>query len=209
MQPPLLAYIAASSYIPVALIGVVRFRRLEAGMKMIAVLFVFEVTTTGLGRYLGTLLLNNHPLSQFDALFEFVVLILFFVRALPDRASTVLRVTLTVYVTYWILAKLFLESMTSFETYTIPVGNCILLLISIYVLDVLARGDLPLIRSGSAMVALGTAVFSGAGILTHPAGQVALGLPIKFFALVWNINWSLHIVSNFFFGWALAWHPDR
>ena len=135
MKAPIIAYVAASSYLVPTVTGIRHWKKLNNVMKIFVIFFIYAVLHEIVSSILGKMHINNHAIITFYQLVEFECIFYIFFCWSESRAfkNGTLAIGIFFFI-FWTLNKIYFEDVTKFNQ-SIDLLSCLFfLIISIAVL---------------------------------------------------------------------------
>jgi hypothetical protein len=201
MNPPFFAYIAAGTSLLPTIAGIYYWKRLSAHYKILTIYFIYNVADLVIEYLMGRLGIYTQSLINYHDLIELECFIYFYYKWSELKTLRVgIKYTAFSYLFFWIGAKVYLADPGKLDSLIVIVSSIILVLISIGVLYEMIKFQTVLFYQSS-IFWIGTSIFiyfSGTVILfAYTSTIITMG--ITDFNTLWNINWSLTVISNAMF----------
>jgi len=208
---PFLFYVAfGSSFVPM-IIGLVRYKNLEKGVRALVVLCVANCCQTTLSFVLSMIRVRNLELLNDYRPVEIVLLGAVFYLLVQSRlVQRIVVACVALYVLVWLADKFTLDDPSQLNNRMAMLSRLIAIIISI---AALYSGQKSLSGSflRSSLFWVGTAVLlysSGTLLLLGWSNQLAKS-GMDTFITAWQINWVLLIMANLFYMKGLLCKPPR
>ena len=208
---PFLFYVAFGSFFVPMIIGLVRYKNLEKGVRALVVLCVANCCQTTLSFVLSMIRVRNLELLNDYRPVEIVLLGAVFYLLVQSRlVQRIVVACVALYVLVWLADKFTLDDPSQLNNRMAMLSRLIAIIISI---AALYSGQKSLSGSflRSSLFWVGTAVLlysSGTLLLLGWSNQLAKS-GMDTFITAWQINWVLLIMANLFYMKGLLCKPPR
>ena len=198
MKAPLIALIAASSYIVPAIAGILRFKRLNNAMKVFLLFCFFACVEIG-GEYeLGRKHINNTFLSNYSLLIESAfIFTVYFLSIATKKIKQIISTLALIFLFLWIIDKIYFEIPKQLNDEMAVASRVFIIVISVVTIDtVMGKMNHPFIDEPIFWVATSSLIYSTGALLIVGLSNEILKMGVSYFRAAWYINWSLVIISN-------------
>jgi hypothetical protein len=200
-----------ASTIAAGVVGVVRFRRLDFGTRMLAVLCIVAALQLTLSFVLSLLRIRNYEVLNNYRPFELLMIgAVLYILAGHAVVRRIVVVCVTLFLAFWIVDLNTLDDPTQINNRMAILSRFIVIamtLPALYFGQRTTSGSF----SQSPLFWVGTAALlyaSGSLFVVGLSNQLAAG-PRDTFISVWHINWSLLLMNNLFYMKGLLCKPRR
>lgn len=180
--------------------GAFTFKNLNKELRFLVLFLTTGLVITILSIMLGRRQINNLWLFHLHTLLEFVVFIAIYSMWIPKQKVKIsLRISIVLFIIYWILAKIFIEDVSLFDNITSSLNSGLLTIVSGYFLvTLLFEEDKSLIGNYKFWITVGVLVYySGCLIMFALSNQI----------FAWQLHSLFSIISKLLFCWGFitAW----
>jgi len=153
-----------------------------------------EIITFLLSRYT----INNHWVLHIYDLLEYCILILMFSRWQPERRiSDFLKLSMPVFVIFWIVSKFTIESLSGLSNYVHPAACLIFIIVSILTLYQLVKSELSkLVKVPRYWIVSGVLLFFAGSIMFYLLENEFASLRYDDAILIMKVHWSVGALVN-------------
>ena len=190
-----------SSFVLPAISGIMRYKRLDAAMKVFALLCILYFALETVEYFLAIMRINNTSESNYFVPIEVVTMCVVYVLSTQrKRIKTTLSVITAAFMCIWLVDKIYFEVPGFINNEMALTSRIVIVLLSVITINVNMKNlDHPFTDEPIFWVSIGTLIYSaGVAVLIGSINELAkLGLSV--FNSVWTINWVLEILCNLIF----------
>jgi hypothetical protein len=181
--------------------AVMRYRRLDAAMKVFAIFCIFYFAIEILEFVLMRMHINNTSESNYFVPIEVMTMCVVYVLSTQSKKiKKTLSIITTVFMCIWLVDKIYFEVPGLVNNEMALTSRIVIVLLSVVTINVNMKNlDHPFTDEPIFWVSIGTIIYSaGVAVLIGSINELAkLGLSV--FNSVWYINWVLEILCNLIF----------
>lgn len=198
MPIPVFAYVAGVSFIVPLSSGIRRWKMLGPSMKIFAVFTVYSGLHVAAEFILGGYGINNHFLLNIWDLVSFQCIVYLYYRWVQkERLKDFFQIIGMAYVSYWFLEMTYIEVPEEFQVTISTSANLLLIIASIVILYATAQSTETMAFSlAISWIASGVILYCGGTVVVQAMSNTVLKMGIKYFDMIWHINWTLSIIAN-------------
>lgn len=192
-----MAHVAGGSSLLPAIVGMIRYRKIDKAMKLFAVFSVVGVLNLGLELILGMFKIRNYFLSDLYFLIEvpFIAAIYYMSIAAPF-ARRILRISSLLFIIVWVVQKCFFANPQQLSSDLAMITAIFLIAMSILTLNAYSKAATSRLMDGSVFwVLTGTIVYYAGSFAVMGLSNELLKMGLEYFEIAWYINWILFITS--------------
>lgn len=195
---PFAAYIGASSSIVVVAVGVWRYSALRPEIKVLLGFLALSLALNAISLYLALRGINNLWLYHIVTLLEFTALVLVLSAwEKRQRRMFFFRLIAAGFFVVWLMAKIFVENLRQFDSYSSSLSSVLLVGGSCYFLWMLSQESLfKPHRDFRFWVLAAVLVDHSTRILLYALSNVILIFPMEDVAKLWSYQWIVATIAN-------------
>jgi len=201
MSAKIMDLIVISSFVFPVTAGIMRYRRLDAAMKVFALFCIFYFAVEIVEFILAIMHTNNTSESNYFVPIEVMTMCVVYVLSTKNkRIKKVLSIITAVFLCIWLVDKIYFEVPGIINNEMALTSRIVIVLLSVVTINVNMKNlDHPFTDEPIFWVSIGTLIYSaGVAVLIGSINELAkLGLSV--FNSIWYINWVLEILCNVIF----------
>ena len=202
---PILALVAFASCVLPVVTGGLRWRKLPRETRYLLGIFSLYILVLTTQIIVAFNRFNTTWIGQIYNLGEYSVFaVVFSIWCDKERTKNLMIWSIPFFITVWIVAKLTLEPISKYDTYTGPIGTVMLIAMAIYsLIDLLAAPKESMYQKSRFWFSSGIIIYGVGTLPLFSLANLLLTRPLKEFEQMWAINWGLMIVVNCIYSRAL------
>jgi hypothetical protein len=201
MSIPVLGYVYFGvSFVP-AVVGLVRYRKMPAPMRVLTMLCVLSVLNTVTAFVLARMKINNQVMANVYVPVELILITaVYFLSTVAGRFKGALLGSASLFLLVWFIDLIFIESPTGMNSTMAAISRLFFIAQSFLMINVVSKESaVQLSKSAVFWVASGVILYSTGTFIVAGLGSRLLEISVSFFVIAWHINWGLLIVANLFY----------
>jgi hypothetical protein len=198
MQIPVLAHVAAFSFLVPAVIGLRHWRRSIPPMKIFILFFVYSLIHLSIEFTFGRMGIANHFLSNIYMVVNVECILYLYIKWNQKKyLQGILKIAGIMYFVFWLLDMTFFPFPIEFRENIDTFANGVMLIASVIMLYQLTKLSDQSVTSYSVFwIAVGTSLYAAGTIVVFTFSNTVLEMGMESFNLLWHINWVFTIISN-------------
>jgi hypothetical protein len=208
---PILFYVVIGSSFLAAVVGLVRYRKLDIGAKALATLCMVNFFEGTAALVLSLMKIQNLELLNDYRPVELALTAGVFYLMVDSRiARRLLVLCASAFILVWIVDKIYLDDPGQLNNRMAMLSRILAAIMSIVALYFGAKGseslffERPLFWVGTAVL-----VYSSGTLVVLGLSNELINLKLETFMKAWQINWTLLIMANLFYTKGLLCKPQR
>lgn len=201
VKPPAIAYVAlASTGIP-ALAGAYFWKRRSPALKVFTALCWLTVIELGLSVTLGKSGMRNYFISDYYRLVEVECLLACYVLWIKNpRLSLAVKLTGISFFLLWLLDEIYWSDATHINSIMAIIARIVIIGATIALFSyVLQTATIPFLQHPMFWIGTGELLYCTGTVLVLAFSNNVLTLGMRYFVLLWYINWGAAIIANLFY----------
>lgn len=197
MKIPLLTYIAgASGFLPV-IAALYRNRSLTAELRLLLIMFSIGALNSTVEFILAFMGFHNLFLAHIFLLIEFFFFVRVFSLWFGQSSRVVLNAVLVLFLLFWVISHLTVETFTESAHYTSLVSKILLFGIALVFLHRISSDAEQSILSDSRFwILAGVLIYASGGLLFASLRPVIDRLPLDGLTAAYSVHWLIDTITN-------------
>jgi hypothetical protein len=201
MPIPIFGQIHALSFLVPAIIGVMRFARMNRAMRILAILCVMACLDVGAQLFLGARSVRNYFISDYYRVIETSMLCAVFFHSVAAKGvRNVLRGLGILFAVIWVVDIIWYNNPEQYRSGMAMISRIIVLVMSLMTLHSTLKDERAhLVERPVFWVAMGAVLYTSGTLLVVGLSNELLALGPTYFVAAWHVNWTLLIIANIFY----------